>query len=114
MVRTLIKYKYKLITVIKVTTTFRVTLGPSYEKVRTEEFELIQYHGKKGHFLVDCVTNVVLINLNLLNSDGLTFDKKVLNTIGNKKSFYYEGPLDGDVIFSVSAKQAGSFCSNFN
>lgn len=48
----------------------------------------------------------MLINLNLLNSDGLTFDKKVLNTIGNKRSFYFEGPLDSDVIFSVSAKQA--------
>lgn len=84
----------------------RTELGSNNDKIRTDDFYLIQNYEQKGHFRVDCVTNAVLINLNLLNSDGLTFDKKVLNTIGNKKNFYYEGPLDADVIFSVSAKQA--------
>ncbi|XP_063708785.1 glycosyltransferase 25 family member-like [Culicoides brevitarsis] len=84
-------------------TNFWTELGPENEKILDKE---IQNYDKKGHFKVDGVSNVVLVNLNLLNSDGLTFDKKVLNTLNNKKGFYYEGVLDPDVIFSVSAKQA--------
>lgn len=88
---------------------FRNLLETDYSVTRSDDFDSIQDRVKKGRFRVDYVTNVVLVNLNVINTDGLTFDKKVLNSIGNQKNFYYEGPLNGDIIFSMSAKQSSEY-----
>lgn len=73
-------------------------------KVRTDKHN--QILKEPGIHEVDCVTNAVLIDLNIMKSDSLTFEKKILNSMPNKNDLRYNGPFDPDLVFCTSAKFA--------
>lgn len=78
-----------------------------YEKVKTDKFDAVVSGKTQGATEVDFVSNVVLIDLNLVKSDYLTFDRKAINTIPNRGNFIYDGPLDNELIFAQSANLSG-------
>lgn len=69
-----------------------------YYYMRTEEYKPILYRDKTGCFPVPMVHSCVLINLNRINSDYLTYvPEKIPN---------FDGPHDDIITFAISANRS--------
>lgn len=69
---------------------------------RTDEYKKIRNFEIVGEFSVPMVHSAVLVDLNFLSSDLLTFNKTKLNSYHDRES--YDGPIDDIIIFAISAK----------
>lgn len=75
-----------------------------YYYVRTDEYKEILGLEKVGQFNVPMVHSAVLVNVNLVDYEKLTFNKETLNKrIGGM----YHGPNDDIITFAISANQSG-------
>lgn len=84
---------------------------------RTTEYKQIYNYNKTGEFVVPMIHSAVLVNLNDVRTDFITFNRTILQTnliAQQKDSLEKTIPMDDIIIFSVSAKQSGTslFVSN--
>lgn len=82
-----------------------------YYYQRTTEYKQIYNYNKTGEFAVPMIHSAVLVNLRDVRTDFVTFNRTILQTnlqAQQKKSLNKIIPMDDIIIFSVSAKQAGT------
>lgn len=75
-------------------------MSRDYYYKRTPDYKKIRNYEVYGEFDVPMVHTAVLINLKLVNSNQLTFNKTKLNSLRVKQ---YTGPTDDIIIFAMSA-----------
>lgn len=75
-------------------------MSKDYYYKRTPDYKKIRNYEVYGEFDVPMVHTAVLINLNLINSNQLTFNKTKLRSFHDIK---YTGPTDDIIIFAISA-----------
>lgn len=75
-------------------------MSKDYYYKRTPDYKKIRNYEVYGEFDVPMVHTAVLINLKLINSNQLTFNKTKLRSFHDKK---YTGPTDDIIIFAISA-----------
>lgn len=78
----------------------RCGMSRDYYYKRTPDYKKIRNYEVYGEFDVPMVHTAVLINLKLVNSNQLTFNKTKLNSLRVKQ---YTGPTDDIIIFAMSA-----------
>ncbi|KAI4488630.1 hypothetical protein M0802_011446 [Mischocyttarus mexicanus] len=71
----------------------------NYYYLRTEKYQLILYREDVGCFNVPMVHSAILINLNMVQSDFLSYNFTNLPK--------YDGPLDDVITFAVGANETG-------
>lgn len=74
-----------------------------YYYTRTERYKPILYREEIGCLSVPMVHSAVLINLNKVDSDLLTYDGDKLD------NYKYKGPKDDIITFAVGANVSGEF-----
>lgn len=85
-------------------------MSADYYYQRTDEYKEIYHRHKVGNFPVPMVHTAVLVDLNEIKSNSLTFDRQKL--IDNQRRYHsgsklYDGPLDDIIIFAISANSSG-------
>lgn len=78
-------------------------MRPNFYYKRTDEYMAIKKREKSGEFPVPLINTAILINLNVKNSKYLTHNKSTLiqNKLRNSKT--YDGPIDDQIVFAMSA-----------
>lgn len=71
---------------------------------RTDDYKKIRNYEMIGEYVVPMVHSAVLIDLNRISSDLLTFNKTKLDSFHDRES--YSGPIDDIIIFAISAKSS--------
>lgn len=80
-----------------------------YYYQRTEEYKEILHYKKIGQFRVPMVHTAVLVKLNTISSDSITFEKSKIKDVQGLRPF----PLDDIIIFAVSCNTSGNFFNFF-
>lgn len=78
---------------------FWAGMTDDYYYLRTEQYQQILYREDVGCFNVPMVHSAVLINLNMVQSDRLTYNFTNLA--------HYDGPLDDVITFAIGANNSG-------
>ncbi|KAI4482603.1 hypothetical protein M0804_008456 [Polistes exclamans] len=78
---------------------FWAGMTDDYYYLRTEKYQLILYREDVGCFNVPMIHSAVLINLNMIQSDLLSYNFTNLPK--------YDGPLDDVITFAVGANESG-------
>ncbi|XP_055379043.1 glycosyltransferase 25 family member [Condylostylus longicornis] len=84
-------------------------MSENYYYLRTDEYKQIYENKKNGNYPVPMIHSSVLVNLNYVNSNQLTFDRSKLieQQKRNLIEKIYDGPLDDIIIFAISANSSG-------
>lgn len=79
-------------------------MRPDYYYLRTSQYKKIYSYDERGLFDVPMIHSAVLINLNDIRSDDLTFNKTILaNRITLNQHEVDRIPVDDTIIFALSA-----------